>query len=331
MTLHASGADPQLDYVLTARFGARRRVVSVEQRPSPYRSSFVLDDIVVRFDDGSTSALIAKAIRWDALSPEAHRAKPRFMWDQERERATYESILAPLDVGAARYCGSYESDSGVRYLLLERVAGAPLWQFGEIEAWREAARWLARLHVRVPVDVAASSAAAVHLLRYNRQFYECWMNRARTFQDAGNPVVASLADRHSSIADWLSDQAPAFLHGEFYPSNVLIERRGSTSFVVRPIDWEMAALGPPLIDLACLLAGRWSDQGRADVAEAYHQERAAEGGEVPSREDYLRTLDYCLIHLSMRNLGWSRDWSPPPDHDHDWLGEALRLCDKWHL
>jgi hypothetical protein len=331
MIPYASGADPQLQDVLAARFGVGRRVVSVERHPSPYRSSFVLDDIVVHLDDGTTSAFIAKAIRWDAMSPEAHRAKPQFMWDPERERATYESILAPLDVGAARYCGSYESRSGLRYLLLERVPGAPLWQFGEIEAWREAARWLARLHVHVPVDIAARSAAAAHLLQYDRQFYDCWMHRARLFQDEGSALVAPIAGPHSLVADWLSDQAPAFLHGEFYASNVLVDRRSATSFVVRPVDWEMAALGPPLMDLACLLAGRWSDQARADVADAYHQERAAAGGEVPRREDYLRTLDYCLIHLSIRNLGWSRDWSPPPERDHDWLGEALRLCDKWHL
>jgi hypothetical protein len=85
------------------------------------------------------------------------------------------------------------------------------------------------------------------------------------------------------------------------------------------------------MDLACLLAGRWSDQDRAGVADAYDQERAARGGALAGRENDLRTLDYCLIHLSIRNLGWSRDWSPPPDRDHDWLGEALRLCEKWHI
>jgi hypothetical protein len=324
-------ADPQLEDVLEARFDGRRRVVCIERHPSPYRSSFALDDIVVHLDDGTTSTFVAKAIRWDAMSPEAHRAKPQFMWDAERERATYESILAPLDVEAARYCGSYESLSGVRYLVLEHVAGSPLWQFGEIEAWREAARWLARLHVHVPADMVAGSAAAAHLLQYNRQFYDCWMHRARTFQDDGNALVVRLGERHSLVADWLSQQAPAFLHGEFYASNILVDRRSDTSFVVRPVDWEMAALGPPLMDLACLLAGRWSDHDRADVAKTYYEERAANGGNVPRSEDYLRTLDYCLIHLSIRNLGWSRDWSPPPDRDHDWLGEALRLCDKWHL
>jgi hypothetical protein len=30
-------------------------------------------------------------------------------------------------------------------------------------------------------------------------------------------------------------------------------------------------------------------------------------------------------------LGWSPDWSPPAEHAHDWLGEALHLADKLGL
>ena len=82
---------------------------------------------------------------------------------------------------------------------------------------------------------------------------------------------------------------------------------------------------------ACLLAGRWTDGQRADAADAYYTELAGLGRPIPERERYLRTLDYCLIHLSVRNLGWSADWTPPSDRVHDWLGEALRLCEKWNL
>jgi hypothetical protein len=137
------------------------------------------------------------------------------------------------------------------------------------------------------------------------------------------------------VIEVLLNERTGFIHGEFYSSNVLVQRRdcsaGATLFMVRPVDWEMAALGPPLVDLACLLAGRWTDAERADVADTYFLELAGLGGDVSPRGNYLKTLDCCLIHLSVRNLGWSNAWTPPAVRAHDWLGEAVRLCEKWQL
>ena len=325
-----SSAD--LEQVLAMRIGCGRSIRTIARRPSASRSSFFVDEIDVTLDDGTPVGLIAKATHCDAMSPEARGAKPPFLWDQARERVTYESILQGLELNTPSYLGSYVDGSGVQYLLLERVDGVPLWQYGEFEAWREAARWLARLHTRVDVAAAATGGAGAHLLRYDRPYYERWMRRACAFDQAASRDIAALAERHSQIVEWLLAEPTAFIHGEFYAGNIVVDGAdGRSTFVTRPVDWEMAALGPALVDLACLLAGRWTDEERADAADVYFAECAASGGHVPERMHYLKTLDCCLIHLSARNLGWSRDWSPPPDRAHDWLQEALRLCDKWRL
>jgi thiamine kinase-like enzyme len=317
---------------LARHFGGRRRVSSVICLPSPNRSSFVVNDLDVRLDDGTTLELVAKAAHWDALSAEARRAKPRFLWDPERERASYEAILSPRLIGSARYFGSC-GRSGARYLLLERINGTPLWQHGDRDAWREAARWLARMHVEIGLERAAGSRAASHLIKYDRQFYDRWIARADSFHRRQSRQVRTLMGRYRRVIETLLTEPVTFIHGEFYAANVLIEARRAPSrgFVVRPVDWEMAALAPPSMDLACLVAGRWTDEERADIADAYYQERARHGdGQVP-RAEALKTLDYCLIHLCVRNLGWARDWAPPPDRAYDWLADALRLCDKWQL
>ena len=275
-------------------------------------------------------ALVAKAVDWDAMCSDAQRARPRWLWDEDRERAVYESILPVSNVATARYFGSYVNESGVQYLLLERIAGVPLWQSGDIDTWREAARWLARLHARIPADAVARTGAAPHLLRYDRAFYETWLERALAFQ-GGSSAVHQLSEPYRKIVDVLLREPQSFLHGEFYSSNVLVEPACGLPGIVRPVDWDMAALGPASIDLACLLAGRWTDEARADLADAYHRELAAPVGTAQPRDRYLRTLDYSLIHLSVRNIGWSIEWTPPPDRAHDWLGEALRLCEKWDL
>lgn len=316
-----------LEQVLASHFGDR--ITDVSCRPSLYASSLFVNEIDIRLDDGATVGLMAKAADREAKWPEAPRAKPAFLWNDQRERATYESILAGVDVGSARYFGSFVDATGVRYLLLERIAGIRLSECDGLEPWREAARWLARLHGRVSVEKASASRAAPHLLRYDRAFYESWRHRAERFQSS-HADLSRLAATHRHVVDRLLYERTSFLHGEFYSANVWVVRRAD-AIVVRPIDWEMASLGPALMDLAYLLAGRWTDDERADVADAYVRELARHALDTPRREHCLRTLDCCLIHLSVQNLGWSDAWTLPSDHTYDWLGEGLRLCERWQL
>ena len=338
-TLTKGGLGPQdelrlvttIEHALAVGGERPRSISAVDCRPSPYQSSCCLYEVDVWFVDGSKQALVAKAIDWEAMLPEAHRARPQWLSDQQRERAAYESLLSTADVGSAPYFGVYLGESGIRYLLLERIDGMPLWQSGNFDTWCEAARWLARMAVRITPQMVAGSRAAQHLLRYDRTFYETWMQRACVFHARSNPVIETLSRPYQKVVDWLSCERHGFLHGEFYSSNVMVECVPGLPDVVRPVDWEMAALGPASIDLASLLAGTWTDDERAVVTDAYYRELATLGRQVPPRERYLRTLDYALIHLSIRNLGWSIDWTPPPDRAHDWLGEALRLCEKWDL
>ena len=119
-----------------------------------------------------------------------------------------------------------------------------------------------------------------------------------------------------------------FLHGEFYASNVLVHEKGE-GLRVCPVDWEMAAVGPGLIDLAALTAGGWTADEREALALAYHA--ALVPGESWPPAAFLTALDYCRLHLAVQWLGWSTGWSPPPEQAQDWLGEALGLAEKLGL
>lgn len=323
-------ADPVSEQLERLLCRDRRRIASIVRRASIWRSSAEIDEIDVRFDDGTALDLIAKPAEWTAMSPDARRAKPRFLWDPARERATYEHVLPGIGVERPHYYGSFVNDAGVRCILLERVSGVPLWQRGDQETWRDAAQWLARLHARVDVRTVTGGPACRHLLRYDRGFYEAWMRRAHGFHAESQSRLGHLLEPHSRVVEWLLDERPAFIHGEFYPSNVLVAPRAhGATLAIHPLDWETAAVGPPLVDLACLVAGRWSADQRADMADAYYRELAREGGDVPRREHYLRTLNACLLHVAVQNLGWSAEWIPPKDHTHDWLGDALELSEEW--
>ena len=45
-------------------------------------------------------------------------------------------------------------------------------------------------------------------------------------------------------------------------------------------------------------------------------------------DDLLATLDWCRLHLAVRWVGWAPSWSPPREHRHDWLREALSLAEE---
>jgi hypothetical protein len=90
----------------------------------------------------------------------------------------------------------------------------------------------------------------------------------------------------------------------------------------------MAGLGPGLIDLAALTAGKWTEAERLALARAYHAELASRQAGSMSWEMFLHALDCCRLHSAVQWLGWSPIWSPPEAHTQDWLGEALILAEK---
>jgi thiamine kinase-like enzyme len=98
-----------------------------------------------------------------------------------------------------------------------------------------------------------------------------------------------------------------------YPSNVMI------SATPRLVDWEMAAVGPPLLDVAALTSG-WDHETRVRLVDAYVQAAGALPWITP---DFDEMMDCCRLHLAMQWLGWSPGWSPPAEHARDWLAEAF--------
>jgi hypothetical protein len=211
-----------------------------------------------------------------------------------------------------------------------------------------------------------------HLLRYDGDFYRLWMRRARTFlrraefsaqPRADRRRIDWLAKRYDRIVERLVRLPATFIHGEFFPSNILVQKtetprssrltprhpsplrpsplaaRGEGMGVkgdqktrrklrICPVDWEMAAVGPGLIDLAALTAGKWKDEQKDALASAYRAALETAGGTPPTIDEFRTSLECCRLHLAVKMLGWSADWSPPPEHAQDWLSEALRLAEN---
>lgn len=298
-----------------------------ERRPMPTRSTFPVEELRVRRGDRADEWVVWKDLSHDGPDDPVWRVKPAFLHDPGREIATYRDVLEPARISAPRFRGALEDAArGRHWLLLDRVVGDPLWQRGERPVWERAARWLAELHTRfegAAVDLPAC------LLRYDAPYYRRWLTRAARYVRWPEPWAregrdfAWLAGRVLRAVAWLAAQPVTLLHGEFYPSNVLVEPTPEGRRV-RPLDWEMAGIGSGLLDLAALTSGVWSEADARMLIRAYRS--ALPAARRPAAPELQEGLVRCRLLLAVQWLGWSREWIPPREHSHDWLGTAFELA-----
>jgi hypothetical protein len=317
----------ELEQVLHAYFGAPRRVVQVMRHPCAYASSFPIDELTVRLENGRELAIVRKDLSASAILPAARGVKPRFLYDPMREIEAYRKVAAPSRSGARLFGAIVDPTTDCYVLYLEKIDGTLLSEIGEFAVWRAAARWLAAFHARwSDGEQARAVVQSEHFLHYDLAFFGRWLQRAGSLGRARYSHAHQALDRvlrtYADNIDRLVGMAQTVLHGEFYASNILIE---SSDGRVCPVDWELAALGPPLVDLAALIAGRWADAQKENLARTYF---AALPSATCKWESFLRDLDLCRLHLAVQWLGWSRDWTPPAEHAHDWLSDGVLAAER---
>jgi hypothetical protein len=317
---------PALEELLRRHHPNLGRIVCLEGHPCAERTSFHLVELELEFEEGSVLRLLLKDLGLKNLHETARRVKPGFLYQPLREIGTYQEILARARLGTAQFYGAVVRPAeGLYWLFLEKISGVRLSQAEDTSAWLQAARWLARLHSQFSRE-SETLGRSTPLLRYDAAYYRLWADRVVRFQSVGREGAA-LIDTYGRAIDRLTRLPSTLIHGEFYTSNILVEE-GREGRQIRPVDWEMAAIGPGLIDLAALSSGAWSERERTEMAAAYHEVLLSEGWPRWPFEDLLLALDDCRLHLAIRWLGWAPDWSPPPENAHHWLGEAIALGEK---
>src|SRR5262249_18789030 len=151
--------------------------------------------------------------------------KPNFLYNPLREINTYQEILAKNRLGTAHFYGAVVRPGEDRFwLFLEKVPGMRLCQVGDYSAWLQAARWLARLHLRFSGESDSLNRSAP-LLRYDTAFYALWLKRVEMFQSVGlrQATWESLVSDYDRAIERLIRLPSTLIHGEFYPSNILVQ------------------------------------------------------------------------------------------------------------
>jgi len=318
-----------LDQELVARLGdlLGSPVGAVRVTRSAYSTSAPIDDLDVTFTDGVQLQLIRKDLAWSSLLPPARCVKPKFLHDPARELWAYRDVLPTASPGPARSFGSVdEPDDGRQWLFLERLTGVPLCEIGDLEPWRAAARWIAGFHRGFETVVEDVVQRGTPLLRHDRHWLRRWIERAVCGGAADESGLRFVRDRIDALADRLGELRVTIVHGELYASNVIVESTSSLGHRVSPIDWEMIAVAPGLVDLAALTAGSWPLVERRAIEAAYCDAlgRTAD----PS---FAAELDACRLALCIQWLGWMPGWRAPDEHRHDWCGQAVALAEELNL
>jgi aminoglycoside phosphotransferase (APT) family kinase protein len=279
------------DLVAGLRAALGRRVALEDRRPCPYASTAPLEEVRVDgewlvFKDVSTAG------------------------GGGREVAAYRDVLADAGFDAPALRGALVDRDGARaWLFLERVDGVPLWQVGDFAVWEAAARWLARLHARPVARVARG------LARYDASWLRGWVRRA-----AAQGVPERVLEAGERAVERLPAWQASVVHGEFYPSNVLVQ----DGTRIRPVDWETAGVGPGFLDLGALTSGRWTDDQRARLESAYREALPVERRPRPA--ELAAAMRDCRLLVAVQWLAWEPRLEPPPEHAHDWLADAERLA-----
>ena len=306
---------------------ASRSPVRVHRRASEYATSAPLEHVTAEFPDGPSRDFILKHLAPRQLMAGARRAKPAFVIDPCREIEVYRTLLAPVDVGPRLIGFASAPESATYWLLTEYVHGREMYQIGELDRWGAVAGWLAALHERFARIPYAALARQARLIDYNHDWYMVWLNRALRFFASDDSQCSRrrssalrwLAQRYYKVVDHLLSLPVTIIHGEFYPSNVLVTD-DSRARSVYPVDWEMTATGPGVIDLAALAAGDWRDADRRALIAAYVRASTPDGTGV---EEMAQSVAYAQIHLAVQWLGWFGRRRAPAGHTRDWLGDAI--------
>lgn len=314
-----------LERALAEVEGGTPTVIELKRQPFEYETSFAIDALAVRLSDGRDLDLLVKDVGAAGLSASAAAAKPARALDPRREIAVYRSLLHDSGIPAPRFYGAAaEAESGRAWLFLERVPGEVLADVGAAQAWRAAAQWAARLGGSVQAHW--NPALDPLLLDRDRNWHEHWIAAAGASCEGSGRRELALRLRRAgpSLLDRLQGLPRAFVHGELYASNVVVQGEGSELGQVKPVDWEMAGTGPFALDLAALLTG-WEGESRAAMLAAFYEALPGEAGSAISPEELREAVALCELALALQWLGWASDWLPPAEHRRDWAAEAARL------
>ena len=159
------------------------------------------------------------------------------------------------------------------------------------------ARYLSQLDFLVRHDMRFFSAKAEAALDGLSRVSPGWVDR-----------LATIVDRYDQVVEVMVAHPPTLIHGSFRPYHIIVSGE-SQSMRVCACDWERAAVGAPLYDLAYLTDG--FEAPTLDLMfEMYRQGAMGSGMYVPRQEEMRCVVNCFRLHKIVSSLAKAPSWMP---------------------
>jgi hypothetical protein len=277
--------------------GGQPAITGIDRELSSYSSSYASDIISVHLQTGDEFKIFLKDFGFSQLPKDGSGMR------RDRELCVYRDLLAGADLGTPRYYGSvWDEGSGRFWLLLELVSGLEV-RSCAIDYWVAAAGWLGRLeaYFRGHADHLKECS---FLIRHDADFFrskaELALRQVSQIAPSQASRLGKLVEQYEPVVEVMASQPCTLVHGAYRPSNILISR-GAGPVRVCPVDWELAACGSALYDLAFFTDG-FVPPERDRLFDAYRQEAAATGLPLPEKTEKIYLVDCFRLHRVMNWL-----------------------------
>ena len=216
--------------------------------------------------------------------------KPKSGHDMHRE---YKVMSALKSVYPAVPTTLYYTDDpkiiGAEFYVMERVEGHLIhteipkeWNWGEVEARKLCHNFFDKL-----IELHQVDYKAIGLEDFGRP--EGYVERQilgwnKRYEKAHTPDVDAFED----VRGWLDANRPktekgaAILHGDYRIDNLILDLDDPTK-INAILDWEISALGDPLMDLGNTLA-YWIEEGDSDAMKALSRQPSSAPGMLTRKE-----------------------------------------------
>ena len=252
----SSKADDRLlrkyvERVVADRTGSRLAIVGFQRKRICYIGSYDCDTVTVQLANGEEFRFFLKDFGF------SRRSKDNPEQRRERELSVYRDLLVETDLGTPEYYGSIWNESQGRFwLLLEFVEGIVI-KDHNVEHGVIAASWLGKMHGYFAQRLELLTGCDF-LIRHDADFFRSKAELAlldiAQISALSARRLAKIVDRYEQIINVMVSQPLTLVHGAYIPWHIVLD---FTQEPVRvcPIDWELAALGATLYDLAIFTDG----------------------------------------------------------------------------
>jgi hypothetical protein len=287
--------------IVADKFGRGSAIVGFERQRSPYIGSYDSEVVAVHLSTGDQFRLFLKDYR------NSQKSKDEPQRRRERELRVYRDLLSQTELGTPQYYGSAWDDSEGRFwILLEFVDGVII-KDHDVEYGMLAADWLGRMqgffvqHQDMLISCDFLIPQDAEFFRSKAKLASCnvgWISSAPARR------LSEIINSYEQVIAVLETQPRTLVHGGYIPWHILLDFKHNPARVCA-VDWESAAFGPTLYDLAYFTDGM-EPQARGRILDAYRRAAIRCGVPVPAETQ----MDYIVNCLRLHRI-------------FDWLSRGL--------